>query len=519
MSVVVQPAEQLPPFGGPADKPAIIMGGSGETVSYSELMARANQFGHLLRQVGLRAGETVAVCLENGPEFLYAAVAAFRSGFVFVPVSCRLLAGEIAFIVADSGARALITSPAVGDFEAIPDAVAGHVVLITTGGEHPPYLSWREAKPALPETPVPDARKGEEMFYSSGTTGRPKGIYYQAVAGVRISLLESIIASIGRMGITQDDVYLCPAPLYHGAPCTFSIAMLSMGATVVVMERFDPADALALIERYGITVSQWVPTHFVRMLKLPETQRRSFDLSSHRLAIHAAAPCPVPVKHAMIEWWGPIILEYFGSSEQAMLTMIGSEEWLSHPGSVGRSPTGGVHICDENGDEVPTGTIGAIYAEGGAEFAYHGDPIKTAATRNKHGWTTVGDLGHLDQDGYLFLTDRKGFMIITGGVNVYPQEVENLLVTHPKVADAAVIGLPDPEMGERVTAVIKPLDMNDAGEDFARELDGWLRKNLSSVKCPKQILFRSDLPRLPTGKMVKHKLRDQIVSELTDDTA
>ena len=273
------------------------------------------------------------------------------------------------------------------------------------------------------------------------------------------------------------------------------------------MEKFDAEEALSLIERYRVTVSQWVPTHLVRMLKLPEKTRRSYNISSLKLAVHAAAPCPPDIKQGMIEWWGPILLEYFGSSEQSALTIISSAEARTHRGSVGRAVGPALHICDDDGEPLPQGEIGQIYAEGGIEFRYHRDEDKTRASRNRHGWTTVGDMGFLDADGYLYLTDRKSFMIISGGVNIYPQEIENLLLTHPCIFDAAVIGLPDPDMGEKVTAIVQPLDLADATPAFADELKSWMRATLSGVKVPKRIEFCAELPRLPTGKVVKHKLR------------
>ena len=502
-------------FAGRGDKPAIIMSPSGEILTYDRLESDTNRFACLLRTSGLLPGDGVAVCLENSSAFLIAAAAAWRSGLTFVPVSSKLTAAEIAFIIRDCGAKALVTSPAIGTaFEALPTLLEGAVALITTGPAHARYTSWPDAYDGLARSPIVAGQTGREMLYSSGTTGRPKGIYYRMPPGENGGLVNSILAASARMGINGNDIYLCPAPLYHSAPYAWCLAMLRLGGTVIVMERFEPAEALALIAQHGVTVSQWVPTHFVRLLKLPENVRSAFRLSSHRLAIHAAAPCPVAVKKAMIDWWGPILLEYFGSSEQALLTMIGSEDWLAHPGSGGRAANGAVHICDEHGEPLPRGEIGLIYSEGGPDFAYHGDPAKTVAARNRFGWTTVGDLGSVDADGYLYIADRKGFMIITGGVNVYPQEIESLLVTHPRVADAAVIGLNDPDLGERVTAVVKPIDMAEASEGFAEELRAWMRESLSGVKCPKLILFRSDLPRLPTGKMVKHELRDRIEREL-----
>ena len=501
----VQPAAHFP-VSAPGDAPAVVMGAAGAVTTHAELEALSNQWAHLLRGLDLAPQDIVAVCLDNCLEFLCIAVAAMRSGLVFLPISSKLRPAEVAFIVGDSGAKALVSSPAIGEtFASLPDHLPG-VPLVAIDGDHPGYRAWRSLRESLPTGRIRDESPGSEMLYSSGTTGRPKGIRYHKTDGGSYGAVHAARAVFGQLGIGADDIYLCPAPLYHAAPCAWSLAILSCGGTVVVMEQFDPEQALALIERYGVTISQWVPTHFVRMLKLAPETRERFDLSTLRLAVHAAAPCPVPVKHAMIEWWGPILLEYFGSSEQTILTIINSAEWLKHPGSVGRCLRGTLHICDEAGTPLPVGRTGQIFAEGGTRFYYHNDAERTAQAHSPQGWSTVGDLGYLDDDGYLFLTDRKGFMIITGGVNVYPQEIENLLVTHPKIADAAVIGLPDADLGEAVTAVVQPVDMSDAGDAFAAELRTWLREHLSGVKVPKRILFRPDLPRLPTGKMVKHLL-------------
>jgi acyl-CoA synthetase (AMP-forming)/AMP-acid ligase II len=287
------------------------------------------------------------------------------------------------------------------------------------------------------------------------------------------------------------------------------MAMQRLGATVVVMEKFDPEAALRYIEQYKITNSQWVPTHFVRMLKLPEEVRTRYDLSSLRVAVHAAAPCPVPIKEAMINWWGPVIIEYYAGTEGNGMTVVGSDDWMAHKGTVGRPLLGIVHICDESGDEVPPRTEGAVFFESENRFSYHNDPDKTRDATNKHGWTTLGDVGWVDEEGFLYLTDRKSFMIISGGVNIYPQEIENLLVSHPKVADAAVIGAPDEDLGEKVVAVVQPLDMTQAGDALADELREFLRQSLSGVKMPKQIDFREELPRHATGKLYKRLLRDE----------
>lgn len=489
------------------DKPALIMAGSGETVSYAALEARSNRVAHLLRSRGLAIGDTIAICMENRTEFFDLVWGAQRSGLHYVAISSRLTAPEIDYILADSGAKAIFGSDYLGEtLEKLDTGVARFTVDAPVG-------AWQSLQAALegkPETPIADERAGTDMLYSSGTTGRPKGVRIPLpedpnIAGVNPLTMLTAMA----FKSTQDSIYLSPAPLYHAAPLRWCMAMQRLGATVVVMEKFDPEAALRYIEQYKITNSQWVPTHFVRMLKLPEEVRTRYDLSSLRVAVHAAAPCPVPIKEAMINWWGPVIIEYYAGTEGNGMTVVGSDDWMAHKGTVGRPLLGIVHICDESGDEVPPRTEGAVFFESENRFSYHNDPDKTRDATNKHGWTTLGDVGWVDEEGFLYLTDRKSFMIISGGVNIYPQEIENLLVSHPKVADAAVIGAPDEDLGEKVVAVVQPLDMAQAGDALADELREFLRQSLSGVKMPKQIDFREELPRHATGKLYKRLLRDE----------
>jgi fatty-acyl-CoA synthase len=313
-------------------------------------------------------------------------------------------------------------------------------------------------------------------------------------------------------GFSDDMVYLSPAPLYHAAPLRFSMSVQRTGGTVIVMEHFDPAEFLRLVSTYKVTHTQVVPTMFVRMLKLPEEERSGYDVSSLRTVIHAAAPCPVEVKRQMIEWWGPIIFEYYAGTEGNGSTIITSEQWLAHPGSVGRSSVGVVHICDETGSELPTGETGAVYFEQARmPFEYHGDPDKTRnAQHPEHpNWSTLGDVGYLDDEGYLYLTDRKAFMIISGGVNIYPQEIEDALVLHPSVGDVAVFGVPDDDMGEAVLAVVEAAPGVDPSPALARELTEYLRDRIAHYKVPRAIDFIDEMPRLPTGKLYKRVLRDR----------
>jgi long-chain acyl-CoA synthetase len=491
------------------DKPALIVAETGETVSFAELDRRSNRAAQFFRSAGLVAGDTIALFLENVPAFYDVAWGAQRSGLFYVCISTKLTAPEVAYIVRDSGAKLVVASAEL--------EVAGHLAadladtaLYAIGGTVPGWKNWEEAVAAMPDTPIADERAGIDMLYSSGTTGRPKG--------VRVALPEDpniaaptvlMMLARGLYGLGPDTIYLSPAPLYHAAPLRWSMTVLRLGGTVVMMQHFSPLTALAAIETYGANASQWVPTHFVRMLKLGEEDRSRFDLSSLRVAIHAAAPCPIPVKEAMIGWWGPVLYEYYAGSEGNGLTTITSEEWLGHKGSVGKAAYGVLHICDEAGEELGADEEGLVYFEGGGQFEYHNDPDKTAEVRNAKGWTTLGDIGRIDAEGYLYLTDRKSFMIISGGVNIYPQEIENRLITHPRVADVAVIGGPCPEMGERVVAVVQPVDMAEAGPRLAEELTAWCRAELSGVKTPRQIDFTEELPRHATGKLYKRLLRDR----------
>ncbi len=492
------------------DKPAYIMAGSGLVVSYAELEARSNRCAHFFRARGLKTGDSIALCLENHPWFLAICWGAHRAGLYYTCIATHLTGPEAAYIVADCDARLFIGSPARAD-------AAEGVMAASTAVEH--HLMVDEARAGFepfdkavvdqPETPIPDQSSGADMLYSSGTTGRPKG--------VRVALSDEplgtpspglqLLAELYR--IDAGAVYLSPAPLYHAAPLRFTMSFLTLGATAIIMERFDPEQALALIERHRVSHSQWVPTMFVRMLKLPEAVRNAYDLSSHQVAIHAAAPCPIPVKEQMIAWWGPIIREYYAGTEGNGITVIDSEQWLAHKGSVGRALLGQVRICGEDGEELPAGEVGTIHFSDGNDFAYHNDPDKTAASRNRHGWTTLGDVGYVDEDGFLYLTDRKAHMIISGGVNIYPQEVENLLITHPKVLDAAVFGIPHPDLGEQVHAAVQPAADASMDVSLEDELLDFCRANLSHVKCPRSLELMADLPRQANGKLYKQKLKDR----------
>ena len=491
------------------NKAAYIMAATGQTFSYLDLEQGSNRLAHLFRSLGLNRGDHIAILLENHPLFLQICVAAQRSGLYFTAISYRLQRDEVAYIVNDCGAKVFITSR---DRQSVVEALLADLPHLGQAymldGISPGFESLESAIETQPTTPIADESIGTSMLYSSGTTGRPKGVFRQLPEG-QWGAEDSAALFRALYGATDESVYLSPAPLYHAAPLTFSMGFLLGGMTVVVMEHFDAEAALKTIQTYRATHSQWVPTMFIRMLKLDEETRLSYDVSSLQCAIHAAAPCPVPVKEQMIEWWGPVIFEYYAGSEGNGFVAITSEEWLAHKGSVGRGLTAVLHICDEEGNEVPVGESGTIYFEGGGEFEYHNDPQKTAESRHPKGWSTLGDIGYLDEEGYLYLTDRKSFMIISGGVNIYPQETENLLVTHPKVMDVAVFGVPNEDFGEEVKAVVQPIHWEDAGPELEAALIDFCRDHISHIKCPKTIDFEQELPRHPTGKLYKRLLKDR----------
>ncbi|GAT64558.1 acyl-CoA synthetase [Planomonospora sphaerica] len=494
------------------DKPAVIMAGSGRVVTYRELDEESNRLAQLFRASGLRPGDHVAFMLENHPLFLAVAWAAHRSGLYYTAISSRLTAGELAYIVDNCEARVFISSAALADVATSITEVTPRVgIRLMLDGTAPGFASYEEAVAAHPPTPVEDECQGADMLYSSGTTGRPKGVKPALPAasldepGPLLQLIQFLFAP------SAESVYLSPAPLYHAAPLRYCMSFQRLGATVVVMERFDPERALALIEEHRVTHSQWVPTMFIKMLKLPEEIRAAYDLSSLACAIHAAAPCPVPVKERMIDWWGPIVHEYYAGTEGNGFLYVGPEDWLKHKGTVGRALLGVVHVCDEDGEELPPGEHGTVYFDKGPQFVYHGDEERTRASRDPkgRGWTTLGDIGYLDEEGFLYLTDRRSYMIISGGVNIYPQEAENVLAVHPEVADVAVFGVPDEEMGEQVKAVVEPASMDRAGPGLEAELIAYCRDRLAPYKCPRSIDFREELPRHPTGKLYKRVLRDE----------
>jgi acyl-CoA synthetase (AMP-forming)/AMP-acid ligase II len=491
------------------DAPAVIMGDSGTIVTYRELDERSKRVAQLLRAGGLRPGDHIAVLLENHPRYFEVFWGAQRAGLYTTPINWHLKPEESGYIIEDCEATALVTSSLLENIaRGLEPHLGGVSIRLMIDGVVDGYDRYEEAIARFPAEPLDQEVEGNFMFYSSGTTGRPKGIKPPLSGELFGSGGGALIALIQHMyGFSADTVYLCPAPLYHAAPLGWSTTAQRLGATVVVMEKFDPSDALALIEKHRVTHAQFVPTHFVRMLKLPDEERRAYDVSSLQMVVHAAAPCPVEVKRQMIDWLGPIVHEYYAGSEGNGFCALNTQQWLDHPGSVGIPLIGKIQILDEDGMQRPTGEVGQVWFDSDLRFEYHNDPAKTGEAFNDRGWSTLGDVGYLDEDGYLYLTDRATHMIISGGVNIYPQEVENLLILHPAVADVAVIGVPNPDLGEEVKAVVVPAVGAASGPELAAELVQYCRDHLSHYKCPRTLDFVKELPRLPTGKLLKRELR------------
>ena len=494
------------------DKPALMSARTGEAVTFAQLDERSIRLARFLKQRGIGRRGHVAILMENNLAFMDGVWAAFRSGLYVTAVNRYLPPDEVAYIVNDCGAGALITS-----FEkretaaALAELIPNCPIRLMVDGVIDGWESYEAALAGVSTEALEEEWIGDSMLYSSGTTGRPKGIL-RPLPDVSAAEGFEIRQQVNRYGLGPDTVYLSPAPLYHAAPLGYVLAVQSWGGTVVMMEKFDAEQALALIESHRVTHSQWVPTMFVRMRKLPEEARARYDLSSHRVAIHAAAPCPVEVKREMIDWWGPILYEYYAGTESSGSTFITSEDWLTHPGSVGRAALGVLHICDETGRELPVGETGLVYFEREVPtFEYHNDPEKTRASRHPDhpSWNALGDVGYLDEEGYLYLTDRQAFMIISGGVNIYPQAIEDALITHPKVADVAVFGVPHEEMGEAVKAVIEPAPGQQPDEALAVELMAFARSRLAAYMAPRSIDFIEEMPRLPTGKLYKRLLKEK----------
>jgi long-chain acyl-CoA synthetase len=500
---------------------AIIMGSTGEVVTYQELHERSNQFSHYLRSIGLAEDDVVAILMTNDPRYHEVAWGTRQLGRYFTPVNTHLTLDEVVHVINDSGTTVVVANRGTAEVASrlTPDLVPHVRHRLFLDGELPGWESYRDAVGGRPTTPTTAQCEGEIIQYSAGTTGRPKGIRRRLPKVPMSTEADPTVAFLRAIGLQEGDTYLSPAPLYHSAPIHWTMAVHRLGGTTVVMETFDPEAALALIQKHRVTHSNMVPTMFVRMLKLDDSVRRSFDHSSLVQVIHAAAPCPVDVKRAMIEWWGPIIAEFYSSSEGAGATFVTSEDWLAHPGTVGRAMLGSMHVLDDSGEPLPAGEIGTVWAETPQPFEYLHDQEKTRQHRNERGWSTVGDVGYLDSDGYLYLTDRKAYTIISGGVNIYPQEAEDALISHPRVYDAAVFGVPNPEYGEEVKAVVQPVSMDEAGPELAQELIAFCKSRLATYKCPRSIDFAAELPRSDAGKLYKRRLKDRYWAEYAEKTA
>jgi len=493
---------------GDPGAPALIVA-DGPTITYGELYGRSQRVAALLYEAGLRRGDGVALVLPNRPEFFEITWGCQLSGLYYSAVNTHFTPDEVAYVVDDSDAKAVFIDASMAELgHRIAEVNGGVEVHIVVGGA---LAGWRPYENALTETgAAPEVSDGSEMLYSSGTTGRPKAVRRPLPEDGHGSWAQKVLEySLGRRyDMTPESVYLSPAPLYHAAGINYTMAVHRVGAASIMMAKFDAETVLRMIAEHRVTHAQFVPTMFVRMLKLPAAVREKYDVSSLRCVIHAAAPCPVDVKRRMMDWFGPIIHEYYGGTEGFAGTIIGPDEWLAHPGSVGK-PFSPVHVVGEDGAELPAGRPGELYFEGGPAFEYFKDPAKTASVSNDRGWRSLGDMGYVDEDGYLYLTDRSTFMIVSGGVNIYPQEVENLLVMHPKLVDAAVFGVPNDEFGEEVKAVVQPVDGVATGPDLEADLIEYCRANLATYKCPRTVEFDAELPRDPNGKLYKRRIRDR----------
>ena len=497
------------------NKPAVIDSATGSVLTYKQLDDSANKISNLLRSNGLQVGDHVALCIENHPRYFEIIWGCHYAGLVYTACSSRLTSDELSYIVNDCGAKAYITSKYKADQATeILDSTPNVHLRLMIDGTVDGYDSFEDALSQCSTVPLDERIDGTDMLYSSGTTGRPKGVRLQFARSPLGT--PNALTGLGQFlfSFNEDTIYLSPAPLYHAAPLRFNMSVIGRGGTTVIMEHFDAEDYIKYVEKYKATHTQLVPTMFIRMLKLDPAIRDKYDISNFKVAIHAAAPCPIETKKAMIAWWGPIIHEYYAGTEGNGFVYCNSEMWLAHPGSVGTAIQGIVHICDENGEELPQGESGTIFFEGSASFEYHNDPEKTKASRDPkgRGWSTLGDVGYLDKDNFLYLTDRKAFMIISGGVNIYPQEAENILVNHPKVIDIAVFGVPNDDFGEEVKAVVQPVTMPASPEEadaLAKELIAFCKTHLADIKCPRTVDFRPELPRHPTGKLYKRLLKDE----------
>jgi long-chain acyl-CoA synthetase len=487
---------------------ALMVAGTGEVVTYDVLNQRSRRLARCMHAQGIAKGDHVAIMMDNSADYLTVCWAAQRLGLIYTPINWHLAANEVAYIVENCGAKALIVSEKTQHIAAaISDDIGGIAVLLTTGPAFGKFKNLDQAITRTEDGPDIGLCEGDVMFYSSGTTGRPKGITPKRgeLSWGQLTPLTMYVRAAYRLG--RDTVYLVPAPLYHAAALAWAMTVLRSGGALVIMEKFDPLDALRLIELHHVTHAQFVPTMFVRMLRLSAEERERHNLGSLQKVIHAAAPCPALIKDRIIEWFGPIVYEYYAGSEGNGLTSVDSVTWLSHRGTVGKPVVGQIHIVDEEGEELPAGEDGLVYFSGGTDFEYYGDPQKTASAFNARGWSTLGDIGHLDEEGFLYLSDRRTDLIISGGVNIYPKEIEDVLIQHPAVSDVAVIGVPNVEFGAEVKAVVELNGGSFGSAELAAEMIAFCRARMASFKCPKSVDF-AILPRLPNGKMLKREIRE-----------
>jgi acyl-CoA synthetase (AMP-forming)/AMP-acid ligase II len=492
------------------NRPAFVMGTTGDMISYSELDGRSRKLARYLNERGIVPGDHLAIMMDNNEDYFVVCWAAQRLGLIYTPINWHLVASEVAYIVQNCEAKILVVSEEVRHLaEAISQDIPGVSVALTHGPAFGRFHNLGEVIERTSDGSDIDLLEGECMFYSSGTTGRPKGIFKMDRGQLSWGQQPPITQFLRSFyGFDRDTVYLVPAPLYHAAGLAWSMNVLRAGGTVVVVNKFDSLETLRLIETYRVTHAQFVPTMFVRMLRLPEAERTQYDISSLKVVIHAAAPCAPEIKRKMIEWLGPIVYEYYAGSEASGLTAVDTPTWLSHPGTVGRPVFGQVHIVGEDGEELPGGEVGTIYFSGGGRYVYFNDPEKTASSHNARGWSTLGDIGYVDADGFLYLSDRRTDLILSGGVNIYPREIEDALIEHPSVLDVAVIGVPNPEFGHDVKAVVELRAGIKESDELGTEMIDFCRARIASYKCPKTVDF-AILPRLPNGKMLKRELRER----------
>lgn len=489
------------------NKAALIMADTGQVISFQSLQKQVDALSRWLYEQGLQTGDNIVILLENRVEVVYLALAAQQIGLYYSVLSTGVSSKEIQHIIADNQTQLIFLSNYTYSQIRPLHQQLPRCYCVDPNTLGLPVLSEQIGDAA----PLPsDFQRplGRDLLYSSGTTGRAKGIWRplppsQAHFDAEISLWKKTF------GFDENSVYLSTAPLYHAAPLRFSLRALSLGGTIIILSHFDALLALETMQKWKVTHSQWVPAMFNRLLALPKEQQQRLQPKHLRYAIHAAAPCPIHIKEQMIEWWGPVLYEYYAGSESIGTTIITSQEWLENPGSVGRPLSGTVHIVSDEGIELEANEMGHIYFSGGSAFKYVNDAQKTALAFNQHGWATYGDIGYVNEDGYLFLSDRRSDLIVSGGVNIYPQEIEDVLVQHPAIADVCVIGVPDSDFGETPKALIQLHPSYTDNDQTAQLLIIFLTQHLARIKWPKTLLFVPDLPRTETGKMSRSRLKEQ----------